>query len=190
MTVKIRTTSFVKAIYPHLTKADYKFNSEGLYHVNLELPEGDAKSEVAIINETIKMIVVDQHKKNGNKDVKRAPLPYETKDGKTIFKFKMKASGVNSKTKQSFTQKPSLYDNKLNEFPQDKTIWGDSIIRVSYEPHGYYTDFAGAGCTLRLKSVQVKDLVEGSNGASGFSPVEGNMNKISALPGPEQKVSP
>ena len=190
MTVKIRTTSFGKAIYPHLTKADYKFKSEGLYHVNLELPEGDAKSEVSIINETIKMIVVDQHKKNGNKDVKRAPLPYETKDGKTIFKFKMKASGVNSKTKQSFTQKPSLYDNKLNEFPQDKTIWGDSIIRVSYEPHGYYTDFAGAGCTLRLKSVQVKDLVEGSNGASGFSPVEGNMNKISALPGPEQKVSP
>ena len=54
MTVKIRTTSFGNAIYPHLTKADYKFKFEGLYYVNLEMPEDDAKSEIAVINKLSK----------------------------------------------------------------------------------------------------------------------------------------
>ena len=182
---KTRTTSFGKAIYPHLTGADYKFKSEGLYHVDLEVSSDDAKSEVTAINDAIKTVVIEQHKKNGNKEVDRAPLPYKTENGKTILKFKMKASGINSKTKQHFTQKPCLYDNELNEFPEGKSIWGDSIIRVSYEPHGYYSPLHGAGCTLRLKSVQVKNLVEGSNGKSAFSKVDGNSsgsNGESVLP--------
>ena len=54
MTVKVKTTPFGKAIYPHLTKADYRFKSEGLYYVNLEMPEDDAKSEIAVISDTIK----------------------------------------------------------------------------------------------------------------------------------------
>ena len=45
--------------------------------------------------------------------------------------------------------------------PDEVTIWGGSTLRVSYQPTLWFTPMLGAGVSLRLKSVQVKNLVEG-----------------------------
>jgi hypothetical protein len=53
------------------------------------------------------------------------------------------------------------------------------LLRVSYQPHPWFTPALGAGVSLRLKSVQVRDLVEGSGQsaeASGFSKVDGDSS--------------
>ena len=94
---------------------------------------------------------------------KASSLPYkETEDGKTIFKFKMKASGTNSKTGDTFKQRPALFDNELKPInPEEVSIWGGSTLRVSYQPALWFTPMLGAGVSLRLKSVQVKNLIEG-----------------------------
>ena len=84
----------------------------------------------------------------------------------------MKASGINGKTKEPFTQKPKLVDHALNPIGDDKFIYGGSIMRVNYEPVGYNVASVGLGCTLRLKGAQITKLVEGTNATWGFEKVE------------------
>lgn len=83
----------------------------------------------------------------------------------------MKAKGINSKTKEPFTQEPKLVDHNLNDIPKDKVIYGGSIMRINYEPVGYNVSSVGVGCTLRLKSAQISKLVEGQSNTVGFDKV-------------------
>ena len=168
----IYTTNFGEALYPYLTMPDHKFDPQGKYHVKLKVKSDDAQTDIGIINDVIAKKVADFAKENSGKGIRRADLPYEiTDDGFVIFHFKMKASGINSKTKQPFEQKPKIFDHNLDLLPEDKSIWGGSIIRITYEPFGYSGAATGIGCSLRLKSVQIKKLVEGSQN-HGFTKVE------------------
>lgn len=174
----IYTTNFGEALYPYLTIPDMKFDPQGKYHVKLKVKSDEAQTDIAIINEVIAKKIAEFTKENPNKEIKRSELPYQvTDDGYVIFNFKMKASGINSKTKQPFEQKPKIFDHNLDLLPEDKSIWGGSIIRITYEPFGYSGAATGIGCTLRLKSVQVKKLVEGSLN-HGFSKVEPEIVNI------------
>jgi hypothetical protein len=173
--IKSYTSPFGKAIYPHLSKADVRFKAEGEFKVDLELSDTDAESIISIINDTQEKAVKEAQDKTGKKNIKKASLPFKKENGKTIFKFKMKASGTNAKTGDTFKQRPAIFDNELKPMSPDISIWGGSVLRVNYIPHGYYTPMLGAGVTLRLKSVQVKNLVEGnSQSSNGFEPVEGD----------------
>ena len=173
------TSPFGKAIYPHLSKKDVRFKPEGEYKVNLSLKDTQAQ-------DLIKLVKQYQHKavklaeEKTTKKIKLASLPHESDDeGNVIFKFKMKASGVNSKTGDTFNQRPALFDNELKPISPDITIWGGSILRVSFQPFPWYTPALGAGVSLRLKSVQVKDLVEGNGQtaeANGFDKVHGDSS--------------
>ena len=128
------------------------------------------------------MSVKQAQEKTGKKSVKKtSSLPYkETEDGKTIFKFKMKASGTNGKTGDTFKQRPALFDNELKPInPEEVSIWGGSTLRVSYQPALWFTPMLGAGVSLRLKSVQVKNLIEGgaqTGDTSGFDKVDGDAS--------------
>ena len=174
----IYTTNFGEALYPYLTVADYKFDPQGKYHVKLKVKADDAQTDIGIINDVIARKVADFTKDNSGKEIRRADLPYEvTDDGFVNFHFKMKASGINSKTKQQFEQKPKIFDHNLDLLPEDKSIWGGSILRITYEPFGYSGAATGIGCSLRLKSVQIKKLVEGSLN-HGFSKVEPEISTV------------
>lgn len=172
------TSPFGKAIYPHLSKCDVRFKAEGEYHVDLELSDEEAQEMELLINHLAEDSVKLAQEETSKKVIKRAPLPMKKEDGKTIFKFKMKASGVNKRTGDKFQQRPALFDSELNPInPEETNIWGGSIIRVSYVPSLWYTPMLGAGVSLRLKSVQVKTLVEGGNQSveHGFDKVEGDI---------------
>lgn len=174
----IYTTNFGEALYPYLTIPDLKFDPQGKYHVKLKVKSDDAQTDIGIINDVIARKVADFTKENSGKGIRRADLPYEeTEDGFVIFNFKMKASGINSKTKQPFEQKPKIFDHNLDLLPEDKSIWGGSIIRITYEPFGYSGAATGIGCSLRLKSVQIKKLIEGSQN-HGFTKVEPEIATI------------
>jgi len=169
----IKTTKFGEAQYPHLSDPDYQYHPEGLYQVKLKVSKEDAKEDILAIREVISKEVAKEHerKPDNTKEIKIAPLPYEEIGNDVIFKFKCKASGINSQTKKPFTQKPSIVDHNLEPI-KDKTIWGGSIMRVNYEPIGYNVASTGVGCTLRLKGVQISKLVEGQSSTSGFDKVE------------------
>lgn len=179
---KTFTSPFGKAIYPHLTKCDVRFKPEGEYKVDLELGEAPANNLVKILKEYQVKAVSEAKDKTGKKEIKTAPLPYKKEDDKYVFKFKMKASGTNGKTGETFKQRPALFDSELKPInPEDTSIWGGSILRVSFQPFPWFTPALGAGVSLRLKSVQVKELVEGGGQtaeASGFDKVDGYSNNI------------
>lgn len=80
------------------------------------------------------------------------------------FKFKLKASGKN-KDGSTFTQKPMLFDAEGKQVSVE--IWNNSIIKVAFEIIPFYTSLIGLGVSLRLKAVQIIELVEGKSGGSG-----------------------
>lgn len=164
-------TKFGEAMYPYLTIPDTKFDQLGKYHVKLKLKKEDAEPDIKIINDLIAKRVADFAKIYPVKPIKRAELPYEiTEDGYCILHFKMKARGINTKTQQQFEQRPKIFDHNLDPIGDDQQIWSGSVIRISYDPFIYENAVSGIGCSLRLKSVQVKKLVNGAQ--QPFSKVE------------------
>ena len=152
-----------EAIYPHLNKPDVRFSEAGEYKVTLKVAKSDATEMLKLYTKAIddSLKLAEQNQKG--KGIKNAPKPFTEEDNFVFFKFKMKATGVNQKTKEKFSQRPQLFDAKKNPIPLSTLIWCGSKMRVAYNLVPYYTPMLGAGITARLKAVQVISLVEGKD---------------------------
>ena len=155
------------AQYPYLTTPDTKFNPDGDYKVNLEI---DPTEITTFLDEQLEASIAAAKKENPSKKIKEGDAPYSVNEetGKVTLRFKLKAK-VHPKNGESFDQSPALFDAKGKPLSKDIKIGGGSKMKVSYEILPYYTAIAGAGISLRLKAVQVIDLVEYSSGGSGES---------------------
>ena len=152
-----------EAIYPHLNKPDVRFSEAGEYKVTLKVAKSDATAMLKLYNSAIEDALKLAEQNHKGKGIKNAPKPFTEEDKFVFFKFKMKATGVNQKTKEKFSQRPQLFDAKKNPIPLSTIIWGGSKMRVAYNLVPYYTPMLGAGITARLKAVQVISLVEGKD---------------------------
>ena len=152
-----------EAIYPHLNKPDVRFSEAGEYKVTLKVAKSDATAMLKLYNSAIEDALKLAEQNHKGKGIKNAPKPFTEEDKFVFFKFKMKATGVNQKTKEKFSQRPQLFDAKKNPIPLSTIIWGGSKLRVAFNLVPYYTPMLGAGITARLKAVQVISLVEGKD---------------------------
>jgi hypothetical protein len=77
----------------------------------------------------------------------------------TEFHFKLKASGTNGRTGQTFTQRPVVVGPDRTPLPSTIKVGNGSIGRVAYEiaPYEHGTSL---GIQLRLRMVQVLKLIE------------------------------
>jgi hypothetical protein len=150
-------------VYPHLNKPDVRFNEAGEYKLTLKVPQKQALGMVTLIDKELEASIAEAEKENKGKKIKQAPKPYKLEDGFAHFKFKMKATGINRKTKEAFSQRPALFDAQKNPFPHSQSIWGGTKGKVAFIAKGYYVPALGAGVTLQLKAVQIIDLVEGGS---------------------------
>lgn len=172
------TTPAGTAQYPYLTKPDTKFNPDGDYKVNLELPVAEAQEVIAFLDEQFAVALAQAKKDNPGKKIKEGSPGYEINEdaGTAVLKFKTKAK-VTTKSGDSFTQRVALFDAKGKPITTAPNIGGGSKVKVSYEVMPYYTAIAGAGLALRVKAVQILNLVEfstgGNAGAYGFGEEEG-----------------
>jgi hypothetical protein len=169
--------------YPHLQKADTKFNPDGEYKVTLIFDNSDAEDFTKLVDEELKKSIANAKLKNNGKSIKTANVPYKTNDeGKLEATFKLKAVGKSSKTGNTWTQKPAIFDAKGKPAELTETIWGGTKGKVSYQIIPYYTAMIGAGVTLRLKACQILELVTGQSGGDsyGFSKEEGYEHKDEA----------
>ena len=161
MTDATNISELGEAIYPHLNKPDVKFNENGEYKLTLKIPEAKANVMISIYEKAIQNSISDAEQKLNGKKVKIAPKPYSIENGFALFKYKMKATGINRKTKEPFSQRPALFDAKKNPLnPSSCNIWGGSKMKIAYVLRSYYSPALGAGVTAQLKAVQIIELVE------------------------------
>jgi hypothetical protein len=175
ITTKVSVAS--EAIYPHLVKPDVRFSELGEYKVTLKISKSDATDMVRSVNQSILDSLAKAEKDNKGKKVKEAPKPYTEEGDFVFFKLKMKASGVNRKTQEKFSQRPTLFDAKKNPLPTDVSIWGGSTLKCAYQEIPYFTPMLGAGVSLRLKAVQVIKLVQGKSDTNIFKEEDGFESK-------------
>ena len=180
---KVKNTRYTTpagiAQYPYLTKPDTKFNPDGEYKLSVEIKDPNLSAPiVAFLDAESAASVAKAKKENPGKKIKEGDVPYSVNDdtGAVTVKFKLKAK-VTPKVGDPFEQRPALFDAKGKPIGADAKIGGGSKVKVAYELVPYYTAIAGAGISLRLKAVQVINLVEFSGGASseayGFGQEEG-----------------
>ena len=153
-------------IYPHLVRPDVKFNADGEYKVTLKVSKSDASEMLKQFDKALEDSLADAEKKAKGKKIKEAPKPYTVEGDNVFFKFKMKASGTNGKTKERFTQRPLLLDSKKRPITNGTVIWGGSEGKIAYQLAPYYVPAIGAGVSARLKAVQILKLVEGKDTSS------------------------
>lgn len=158
------------AQYPHLTKPDTKFNPDGEYKVSLELDANAAQDIVTFLDEQFAESVATAKKENAGKKIKEGDVPYSVDEdsGKVTIRFKLKAK-VTPKKGDAFEQRVAIFDAKGKPITGEIKIGGGTKMKVSYELIPYYTAIAGAGVSLRVRAVQIIELVEYGSGAQAGS---------------------
>ena len=123
------------ARYPRLSSPDTKFDQAGVYRTELILSGEDAEKLKALIDEAMQDTLVETQKKHPG--AKPAHPPYKVDEDDlqaTIFKFKMKASGINDGG-QPWEQAPKLKDSQKQPIPEGVMIGGprgsvQSVLRL------------------------------------------------------------
>lgn len=166
------TTPKGTAVWPWLTEPNRKFDQAGVYSVNLKMSSEDAEEFV----KTITRVRDDFHEeetKTQKKKIKKADLPLvEVVDdqgnetGEVELKLKMNASYEHDG--KTITQRPTLIDTKQNPITEDVRVGSGTTMRCGVEVRPWYVPSQGVGVSLRLKVVQIIELVEFGGGTSGF----------------------
>jgi hypothetical protein len=184
----IHTTPVGVANYPYIFVADNQFEKpDGVYSVKLTLSDEDAKPFVKIYEETL---LARQQKENTDK---RAPHnQYKVlKNGGIEFKFKLKAK-VTMRDGTDFEQRPKIL-NSDKTVAEQQPVFSGSKMKIAFQAVSWANNLQGVGVALRLKAVQLIDVVSekpkgnGDNSSSdydyGFS-----KEKVSNVPSGKKEV--
>ncbi len=163
------------ALWAKVFEPDTKFNPLGDYSINLQMPLADsvAMSEQldGIVQAKFKeAIKEDPRLKNtlSTQDVCQPVYDRDTGDdtGNVEFKFKLKAK-VQKRDGTYYEQQPAVLDSKKVPMSKDTLIGNGSKVKVAFEPISYVmSSTKKVGVSLRMKAVQVIDLVEYGNSAT------------------------
>ena len=165
------------AEYPWLNKPNTKFNEDGDYQTNLILdPSNEAhQAFVDMLEEEYQGALLDIQKERKLKKIKEGTKPFSLveegkNEGMYRIRFRQKAI-VRPRNGDPFEQKVRIFDaaKKLT----DAKVGSGSKIKVAFEIVPYFNAAAGSGISLRLKAVQVLELVEYGDGDYGFEVEEG-----------------
>lgn len=178
-----------EAVFPWLHKPDTQFDAAGVYKVSLSLPFELAQDFIAKLesarNEFIATLPVAKQRaltpkpvytmettrppKDATDAEKHAFVPEET--GNVLFLAKMKAK-VDLENGDSFTQSPVVVHADTGAAVEEP-VYAGSVIRMKGQIVPYVNSSnATVGITLRLKAVQVIDLVTGDGSGAFWSDFE------------------
>ena len=171
---KILTTHKGTAVYPRIDTPDTKFNEDGVYSCKLHVDEASFNAFTKQVTDTVEREYDVECKVKGKKLKKAATSPIRiTPDGDFEIYAKQVAQRQTKKGLLTFTI--PVFDSKGAKLPTSPAIGSGSTLKLSVEVYTWYTDLQGFGYTLRLKAVQLLDLIEYNNGSSssfGFTEEE------------------
>jgi hypothetical protein len=175
---KLITTPIGTAVYPHIDNPDTKFDDDGVYTCKLHLSEGDFNT-FKIQYDALYEKAYKAECASKDQTLRKSPaLPVRITDAGDYEVFGKQAAKRNT-SKGLLEFSVAVYDSAGNKLPTTPRIGSGSKLRLSLEPSFWYVASSGFGCTLRLRAVQVIDLVEygggGSSEAFGFEGVDGGF---------------
>jgi hypothetical protein len=179
-----------EAVFPWLTKADTEHDKNGVYHVDLSVPFEEAQPLVAKLEKTLNDFIATLPLGKQKAFVKRPVYMEELTrpdypeganaaerkairdnwvgepTGNLLFRCKLKAQFTGSEG-ETITQAPVVVMADTGE-KIDVPVYSGSIVRVKGQIVPYTNTATGqAGISLRMKAVQVLELVSGGGG-DGF----------------------
>ena len=186
---EIHTTPIGTGNYPYLFTPDTQFEKpDGVYTVKFVLSEKDAKPFIKIYEDTLK---ARQQKDNTEK---RAPYnQYKIlKDGTVEFKFKLKAKVV-MKDGTDFEQRPKIL-NPDKTVAEKQPVYSGSKMKIAFQAVSWANPMQGVGVTLRLKAVQLIEVVSEKPKSNGDTNSDydygfGKEKVSNAVPSEKKEVS-
>jgi|TARA_B110000046_G_scaffold70896_1_gene78799 hypothetical protein len=168
---KVITTPKGKAVWPRIDTADTKFDEDGVYSCKLHVTEGDFKAFEAIVKPKLDAAYQEECSRQGKDKIRMAassPLRINDEGDHEIY-AKQKAK-VHTKSKGTLEFTIAAVDSQGKKIAMPK-IGSGSILKMAVEVNTWFVPSQGFGYTLRLRAVQVLDLVEyggGGDGSFGF----------------------
>ena len=169
---EVFTTPVGELVYPWLTRADVRYDADGVFQTKLLLPFEGAQDLIAKLEGTLKDFIATLEPKQIAKYIPAAVFEDELDDdgegtGNVLFRFKLK-NHVTTREGDTFTQAPVLVmadDGSRVEAP----IYGGTMARIKGQIVPYTNAATNSvGVTLRFRSVQVHELVSGGSGDGAF----------------------
>ena len=170
-----------QALWAKVFEPDTKFNADGVYSINLLIPESESH-ELGECLETMRDEYMQEEAKRNPKiaaKLSTKPVFEEHYDkegnptGEMELKFKQNAK-IKLRDGSTSTAKVMVVDAKRNVMKGDVLIGNGSTVKVAFEPRPYLlASTKQVGVSLRLKGVQVIDLSEYGYSASLFEDEEG-----------------
>jgi hypothetical protein len=145
-----------------------------VYSCKLHVSEADFNAFTTTVTTIVEREYQAECTTKGKKLKKSASNPIRiTPDGDFEIYAKQVAQRQTKKGLLTFTI--PVFDSKGSKLPASPAIGSGSTLKLSVEVYTWYTDLQGFGYTLRLKAVQLLELLEYNNGSSssfGFSAEE------------------
>lgn len=171
---KALTTPKGKAVYPHIAQPDTKFNADGVYSVKLHLSEEDFNRFSKGVQETVESEYVAECTAKGKKLKRAQSNPIRITEEGDFEIYAKQVARRQTATKGLLEFSVAVFDSKGKRISDVPNIGSGSELKLSVEVYTWYTDLQGFGYTLRLKAVQLLDLVEyEGSGGFGFESEEG-----------------
>jgi hypothetical protein len=174
-----------KALWCKVHEPDTKFDPNGIYSVSVLIPEAEAAEICEYLDGLVQERFDEEIKakpklKNGLSTKAAYDNEYDQNGdptGNIEFKLKLKAK-VQTRNGDVYEQRPVVVDAKRKPLGSDTAIGNGSVIKVAYEPIPYMmASTKTVGVSLRMKGVQVIDLVEYGGGASMFDEEDGYVSE-------------
>lgn len=168
------TTPKATLKYPKLIEPETKYNPEGHYKVTAVIPAEEAHVLADQLDELFEAHKASLKAQAPSQKFKAVDpsFGFEDIDGKPCFtvSVKMKAKGMD-RDGRAWSASPALFDASgapVKHRESLRNMWSGTTGRVSFEACPFFQPAIGAGITLRLKAVQIIDLVESGGSADNY----------------------
>ena len=169
---KVTITPKGKAVWPRLSEPDTRFDSDGVFSCKLHVSEEDFKAFEASIKLVVNKAYEIECQQQGKQKLRLAsstPIRI-TEDGDYEIYAKQKAK-VTTRSKGVLEFSVAAVDSSGKKIPMPQ-VGNGSELKMAVEVHPWYVSSQGFGYSLRLRAVQILDLIEfgagGTTDSFGF----------------------
>ena len=169
MAKTVYTTPKGKAVWPRIDTPDTKFDEDGLFSCKLHVSEEDFTAFNAQVSKVVEAAYDAECREAGKKLRRASSTPIRvTEDGDYEIFAKQKAK-VHTKSKGTLEFNIACYDSKGQKIETPR-VGNGSELKMAVEVNTWFVPSQGFGYTLRLRAVQIIELLEfGNESGFGFS---------------------